>query len=168
MLHGLDPLLTADLLHALRAMGHGDTIAIVDANFPATRYARRLIVTPGTNASTMLRAILSVLPVDDFIAQPVFTMQVVGAADAVPPAVAELRAIAAAAGVAGDAIGTVARQDFYRATSEAFAVVQTGDRRLYANIIVTKGVIRADGKRPLFEKSGAKTFVMLGHGRCRR
>ena len=144
MLHGLDPLLTADLLHALRAMGHGDTIAIVDANFPATSHARRLIVTPGTDASAMLRAILSVLPVDDFIAQPLLTMQVVGAADTVPPAVTELTEIATAAGIAGSAIGTKERQDFYRATSAAFAVVQTGDRRLYANVIVTKGVIRAD------------------------
>jgi L-fucose mutarotase len=150
MLHGLDPLLTADLLHALRAMGHGDTIAIVDANFPATRYARRLIVTPGADASAMLRAILSVLPVDDFIAQPMLTMQVVGTADAEPPAIADLRAIAAAAGVAGSAMGTTERQDFYQATSEAFAVVQTGDRRLYANIIITKGVIRDDVEAAAF------------------
>jgi L-fucose mutarotase len=141
MLHGLDPLLTADLLHALRAMGHGDTIAIVDANFPAASTARRLVVTPGTDASAMLRAILSVLPVDDFIPEPLLTMQAVGAVDTVPPAVADLRAIAAAAGVAGSAIGSTERHDFYRAASAAFAVVQTGDRRLYANIIVTKGVI---------------------------
>ena len=50
MLRGLDPLLTADLLHALRAMGHGDTIAIVDANFPAVSTAQRLITLPGADA----------------------------------------------------------------------------------------------------------------------
>ena len=34
MLIGLDPLLGPDLLQVLRAMGHGDDIALVDANFP--------------------------------------------------------------------------------------------------------------------------------------
>jgi L-fucose mutarotase len=143
MLRGLDPLLTADLLHALRAMGHGDTVAIVDANFPAARCARRLIVIPGADASAMLRAILSVLPVDDFIPQPLLTMQVVGDPGAVPPAVAELQAVAGAAGIGARAIGTAERHEFYRLTRDAFAVVQSGDRRLYANIIATKGVIRA-------------------------
>ncbi|MCF3946605.1 ribose ABC transporter [Acidiphilium sp. AL] len=138
MLLGIDPLLTADLLHALRAMGHGDAIAIVDANFPATANTRRLVVLPGCDASAMLRAILSVLPVDDFIAHPLTTMQVVGDPDAVPPAVAEFRMIAGEAGM-----GSVERHEFYRLTREAFAIVQTGDRRLYANVIVTKGVIRA-------------------------
>ena len=139
MLLGIDPLLTADLLHALRAMGHGDTIAIVDANFPATANARRLVVLPGCDASAMLRAVLSVLPLDDFIPEPLTTMQVVGNPDAVPPAVAEFRTIAGSAG-----IGSVERHDFYRLAREAFMIVQTGDRRLYANIIVTKGVIRVD------------------------
>lgn len=138
MLRGIDPLLTADLLHALRAMGHGDTIGIVDANFPAAANARRLVVLPGCDASAMLRAILSVLPVDDFIADPLTTMRVVGEPATVPPAVTEFRAIAGGAGMA-----SVERHDFYRLAREAFAIVQTGDRRLYANIIVTKGVIRA-------------------------
>ena len=50
MLRGLDPLLTPDLLHALASMGHGDTIAVVDTNFPAAATARRLILLPGTDA----------------------------------------------------------------------------------------------------------------------
>ncbi|HEX7390054.1 MAG TPA: RbsD/FucU domain-containing protein [Acidiphilium sp.] len=137
MLLGLDPILTADLLHALRAMGHGDTISIVDANFPAVANARRLVTLPGCDASRMLRAVLSVLPVDDFIPEPLTTMQVVGDPDAVPEAVAEFRAISGGAGMA-----SVDRHEYYRLTREAFAVVQTGDRRLYANVIVTKGVIR--------------------------
>lgn len=137
MLLGLDPILTADLLHALRAMGHGDTISIVDANFPAVANARRLVTLPGCDASRMLRAVLSVLPVDDFIAEPLTTMQVVGDPGTVPEAVAEFRAIAGGVGM-----GSVDRHEYYRLTREAFVVVQTGDRRLYANVIVTKGVIR--------------------------
>jgi len=138
MLLGIDPLLSADLLHALQAMGHGDTIAIVDANFPATSCARRLIIASGCDADQMLRAVLSVLPVDNFVAEPLVTMQVVGDPAAEPPAVAVFRAIAGAT-----PMGSVGRQDFYVRARAAFAIVQTGDIRLYANIIVTKGVIGA-------------------------
>ncbi|ABQ32066.1 MULTISPECIES: RbsD/FucU family protein [Acidiphilium] len=142
MLHGIDPILTADLLHALRAMGHGDTIAIVDANFPAATCARRLVAMPGLEAGTVFRAVLSVLPVDDFIPLPLLTMQVVGDAAAVPPAVAEFRQIAAGAGVGAERMGTLDRHGFYAAARDSFVIVQTGDRRLYANVIATKGVIR--------------------------
>ncbi len=142
MLRGLDPLLTADLLHALRAMGHGDTITIVDANFPAAACAKRLITAQGSDASAMLRAILSILPIDDFIPDPLLTMQVVGEPATIPPAVAELRAIATEAGATDAQMATTDRHDFYRIARESFAIVATGDRRLYANIAVTKGVIR--------------------------
>jgi L-fucose mutarotase len=142
MLRGLDPLLTADLLHALCAMGHGDTVTIVDANFPATACARRLISAQGSDASAILRAILSVLPIDDFIPHPLLTMQVVGEPQSIPPAVAELLRIANEAGVADHQIASTDRHDFYRIARDSFAIVATGDRRLYANIAITKGVIR--------------------------
>ena len=35
MLKGIPSLLGPELLHALRSMGHGDDVAIVDANFPS-------------------------------------------------------------------------------------------------------------------------------------
>jgi L-fucose mutarotase len=142
MLRGGDPLLTADLLHALRAMGHGDTITIVDANFPGANCARRLINMPGLEVGAVFRAVLSVLPVDDFIPVPLMTMQVVGEPGAVPPAVAEVRRIAMEAGIEPERMGTTDRHDFYHVARESFCIVQTGDRRLYANVILTKGVIR--------------------------
>ena len=40
MLIGVPPILGPDLLATLRAMGHGDEIALVDANFPAESVAR--------------------------------------------------------------------------------------------------------------------------------
>jgi len=64
MLKGLPPLLTADLLHALRAMGHGDELALVDANFPAGSLATRLIELPGTTSPPALTAVLTVFPAD--------------------------------------------------------------------------------------------------------
>ena len=64
MLKGIHPLLVPDLLHALAGMGHGDELAIVDANFPAVRLARRLIELPGASSPEALAAVLTVFPLD--------------------------------------------------------------------------------------------------------
>ena len=80
MLLGLDPVLSPDLLHALAAMGHGDRLALVDANYPATR-GRRLIQLPGIDMPRALQAVLSVFPIDTFIPEPCAVMQVDGEPD---------------------------------------------------------------------------------------
>ena len=71
MLKTIPPLLTPDALHALASMGHGDELAIVDANFPAARVAAqggaRLVQLAGADAPQVLRAVLQVLPLDDFV-----------------------------------------------------------------------------------------------------
>ncbi len=138
MLIGLDPLLTPDLLHALASMGHGDTIALVDANYPATR-GRRLVTLPGAGVTAILRAVLTVLPVDTFVAQPAVVMQVANEPDTVPPVAAEMNGLLHAHG-AGPA-QAIDRQAFYAAAEQAYAIVLTGERRFYGNIILTKGVV---------------------------
>jgi len=146
MLLGIDPLLGPELLLILRAMGHGDEIAIVDANFPAMSSAERLIRLDGASASDALQAVLSVLPLDSFVKTPAHGMQVVDKPDEIPPAIADFQTIVD--GLAGFPvrIGRIERFDFYDRAEACFAVVATSDRRLYANIILTKGVIGADGK----------------------
>jgi len=139
MLRGVHPLLSPDLLHALASMGHGDTIAVVDTNFPASSHAKRLITLPGTSAPAVLEAILSVMPVDDFEPHPVAVMQVVGDVAAMPEAVREFADILCRNGLASPT--RLERHAFYRAATEAFAIVQTGERRLYGNILLTKGVV---------------------------
>src|SRR6516164_6510593 len=139
MLRGIHPLLSPDLLHALAAMGHGDRIAVVDANFPALGLARRSIVLAGATAPDVLAAILSVLPIDDFAPDPVSVMQVVGDAAQLPETVQEFIAILATHNLTAPA--QLDRQAFYRAAAEAFAIVQTGERRFYGNILLTKGVV---------------------------
>lgn len=138
MLMGLDPLLTADLLHALASMGHGDTIALVDANYPATR-GRRLVTMPGVQVTAVLRAVLTVMPVDTFVAQPAVVMQVANEPDAVPPVAVEMNGLLSAHG-AGPTQG-IDRHAFYAAAEQAYAIVLTGERRFYGNIILTKGVV---------------------------
>ena len=138
MLIGLDPLLTPDLLHALAAMGHGDRIVLVDANYPATR-GRRCLRLPGADITRALRAVLSLLPIDSFVPDPCAVMQVVGDAGAMPQVVAEMNAVLAAFGAAPAA--SLERHAFYEAAETAYAVVPTGERRFYGNILLTKGVI---------------------------
>ena len=143
MLKNLDPLLGPELLRILRSMGHGDEIAIVDANYPAQAKARQLVRLDGVPATRALQAVLSVLPLDTYVQHPVHTMQVVGDADAVPEIVAEFRCLVAAAD-ANAACGALERFAFYDRVKGTFAVVATGERRLYGNILLTKGVIAPD------------------------
>ena len=139
MLHRIDPLLSPDLLHALAAMGHGDRLAVVDANFPAASNAKRLLVLPGVMAPALLEAILSLLPIDSFEPDPIAVMQVVGDAAAVPEPVRDFTLILARYGLAPPA--RLERQAFYLAARDAYAIVQTGERRFYGNVLLTKGVL---------------------------
>lgn len=142
MLRGIHPLLTPDLLHALASMGHGDRMAVVDANFPALSHAKRLISLPAATAPAVLDAILSVMPVDDFEPHPVAVMQVVGDAAMIPETVRAFAAILSQNDLPHPT--RLERHAFYRATAEAFAVVQTGERRFYGNILLTKGGVPPD------------------------
>jgi len=146
MLKGLDPLLSADLLHALRAMGHGDEIAIVDANFPAASNARRLIRLDGADAPRALAAILSVLPLDSFVDDPLKVMAVVGDAAMVPEVVRQIGRTASEAAGSEQRLTAVARDAFYERARAAYAIVATGERRFYGNVIVTKGVLDPAGR----------------------
>lgn len=144
MLRGLHPLLHPDLLHVLASMGHGDTIAIVDSNFPASSTARGLVVdTPlimGVDAVAAVQAILTVLPIDTFTPElpPVLAMQVVGNPDEIPQVVQLAAPLFEAEGFA---ITSIERFAFYAAANSAFAVVATTETRLYGNFIIRKGVV---------------------------
>jgi L-fucose mutarotase len=142
MLKGIDPLLSPDLLAILRAMGHGDELAIVDANFPAASTARRLVRLDGVSATAALDAILSVMPLDEFVPEAAWRMQVVDAADAELPIFAAFRTILAARESPDIRLASLERFAFYERAKTAYAVVATGEERLYGNIILKKGIIR--------------------------
>ena len=145
MLIGLDPLLSPDLLMILRAMGHGDEIVIADANYPALSNAKRLVRLDGADTTQALAAILSVLPLDSFVDNPAHCMQVVGKPEEIPPAVADFQTVVDRLAGFPEKIGMLERFAFYERARTAFATVATAERRLYGNIILTKGVIGADG-----------------------
>ena len=143
MLKNIPPLLTPDALHALASMGHGDDVAIVDANFPAASTARSggalLVQLAGATASQALEAVLKVLPLDDFVPEAAWTMQVVGDAAAVPAPVAEFAVALKSAGEQPAA--TLERFAFYEQAKAAFVILQTGESRKYGNILLRKGVV---------------------------
>jgi L-fucose mutarotase len=141
MLRNIPPLLSPDLLHAIAAMGHGDDLVIADANFPGESMGQRCIRLDGITATDVLRAVLTLFPLDSFVADPAVTMQVVGDPDAVPPVVAAFQKIIDETADNPAKIAGVERFAFYEKAKQAYAVVQTGEHRLYGNIILKKGVI---------------------------
>jgi L-fucose mutarotase len=144
MLRGIDPILSPDLLSILRAMGHGDDLVIVDANFPGESSGPTLVRLDGIDATRVLRAVLALMPLDSFVDDPAFTMQMVDDPQAVPPVVAEFQQIIDTVADNPAKIRTLERFAFYERARAGFAIVQTGERRLYGNIIVKKGVLQPD------------------------
>ena len=146
MLKGLDPLLNAEVLHVLRAMGHGDDLVICDTNFPADSVARqttwgRLIRMDGVSAARATEAVLSVMPLDSFVPFPAERMEIVGEPDTIPPVQAEVQAAIDAAEPQVGRMGSIERFAFYERAKKAYAVLVTGERRFYGCFIFKKGVI---------------------------
>ena len=144
MLKNIDPLLTPELLFVLAAMGHGDEIAVVDANFPADSVADstchgQVVSLPGTSMPQVFEAILSVLPLDESVETPVRTMA--AAADGLAEVQKEVQMIMDADAGRHCSMGVVERFGFYEAARSCYAVVLTGERRLFGNVLIKKGVI---------------------------
>jgi len=146
MLKGLDPRLNADVLYALRSMGHGDTLIIADTNFPSHSIATETVMgemlrMDNLTCADAIEAVLSVMPLDTFVDDFAGRMEVVGAPGEVPTVQAEVQqAINAAEGTPRPMV-SIERFAFYDLAREAFAVVQTGDRRFYGCFMLRKGVI---------------------------
>jgi L-fucose mutarotase len=146
MLKGIDNRLNADVLYALRAMGHGDMLVIADTNFPSDSIARDtvhgdLLRMENLTAAQAVEAVLSVLPLDTFVDDFAGRMEIVGEPHTIPPVQAEVQAaIDAAEGRPRPMVG-IERFAFYDKAREAYAVIQTGERRFYGCFIFRKGVI---------------------------
>ena len=149
MLKGLDNRLNADVLYALRAMGHGDTLVLSDTNFPADSIARETVLgsllrMENLTCAQATEAVLSVFPLDTFVDDFAGRMEVVGDPSRVEPVQAEVQtAIDAAEGRPRPMI-SIERFDFYDRAKQAYAVIQTGERRFYGCFIFRKGVIAPD------------------------
>jgi L-fucose mutarotase len=148
VLKNLDPLLNADILYALRAMGHGDEVVICDANFPAESVARstvlgKLLRMDGVDAARAIRAVLSVLPLDTFVESPAMRMEVVGDAQALPNVQREAQIEVDHAEGRAVPFAPIERHAFYARARQAYCVIATGETRGYGCFVFTKGVLLA-------------------------
>ena len=146
MLKGIDPLLDAELLGMLAAMGHGDQLVLADRNFPAASVARHtvsgsLVGKDIASVTALARAICSVLPLDDFVEAPVQFMQVAGEPGRVLPVHEDMQAVVDAAEGRKVKMSALERLAFYTAARQCYGVVSCLEARPYGCFILTKGVI---------------------------
>ena len=145
MLKGIDPLLTPELLKVLAEMGHGDEIVVADANFTAATLGRgkAVIHLPGVGVERTSQALLSLLPLDEAVAQPVACMQVCGMPEGWRSALQRrVVALLAEGGWARPKqVQAIERFAFYERVLQAHAIVLTGEPQPYANFMFRKGVI---------------------------
>ncbi len=145
MLKGIHPLLNADVLQVLRAMGHGDDLIIADTNFPSESTARLTghgrLLRIDRNAAEVVEAVLSVYPLDTFVDDAAARMEVVGAPDQIEPVQQEVQKKIDAANGASWPMISIERYAFYERAKQAYAVIQTHERRFYGCFAFRKGVI---------------------------
>ena len=148
MLKSINPLLNADVLFALRAMGHGDDLIIADTNFPSDLVARQSrlgkLLRIDASAAEVAKAVLSVYPLDTFVDDAAARMEIVGKPDEIPPVQQEVqKAVDAAEGKSWPMM-SIERYAFYERAKQAYCVIQTGERRFYGCFALRKGVIPPD------------------------
>ncbi len=145
MLKGVHPLLNADVLYALRAMGHGDDLIVADTNFPSDSVARETVfgevLRIDADAATAIAAILSVYPLDTFVDDAAARMEVVGAPKEIPPVQKEVQKVIDKAEGRKWPMISIERFAFYERAKQAYCVIQTHERRFYGCFALRKGVI---------------------------
>ena len=146
MLKNIDPAIYAELLYVLMLMGHGDDIVLCDVNHPAVTIAKEttygsLLNLSGLTIPQATKAILSLMPLDTFVEQPVMRMRVVGDPDGVVPVFQKMQDTVDLCESRAVTIGALDRFDFYAAAKKSFAIVRTSDPGPYGCFILRKGVI---------------------------
>ena len=146
MLRHIDPMISAELLHVLMLMGHGDDIVLCDINHPAVTIAKhttygKLVDMPGCSIPAATTAILKLMPLDTFVDEPVMRMRVVGDPNGIVPIFAKMQDAVNASEARPVSIGAYDRFDFYAAAKKSFAIIRTSDPGPYGCFILRKGVI---------------------------
>ena len=144
MLKGIPPILSPELLKVLCEMGHSDTIVIGDGNFPAETIGKnaKVIRYDGQDIPELLDAILHVFPLDTYVEKPVSLMKVMKGDKVETPIWDVYKDIISKYDERGaETVGNIERFAFYEEAKKAYAVIATGEKALYANIILQKGVV---------------------------
>ena len=142
MLKGISPVVNGPLLSVLDRMGHGDEIVLADAHFPSFSSNATVLSAAGIGVTTLLDGILPLLEIDTYVADPLVMVEPVPGDSMDPEVLADYRAALARHAPTAAPIVFLERFAFYERAKATYATIATGERRLYANIIVKKGVIR--------------------------
>ncbi|WP_062105869.1 L-fucose mutarotase [Bacillus niameyensis] len=142
MLKGIPSIISPDLMKILMEMGHGDEIVLADGNFPSASHTQRLIRCDGHGIPELLEAILKFLPIDTYVEKPIALMKVVPGDPIQPTIWEEYEEIIQKEHPTSVTFNYMERFEFYERTRKAFAVVATGEKAQYANIILKKGVVK--------------------------
>ena len=141
MLKHIPSIIGPDLLKTLMEMGHGDEIAIVDGNYPAASRARRLIRMDGHGVCEVLKAVLSLFPLDR-MQENALLMEVAKNDPVETPIWKEFDALCREGDEAYKNYSLIEAGEFYNRTESCYAIIATGEKALYANIILRKGVVQ--------------------------
>lgn len=143
MLKGISKIVSPELIKTLCEMGHGDEIVIADENFPAETFGKRVIRADGIGGAEMLKAVLSLIPLDTYSDPNMILMRLMDCDKGkINPVIwNEYEKIATAEDV-NVKIGNIDRFEFYDRAKTAYAVIATGEEAVYANIILKKGVVK--------------------------
>ena len=141
MLKNVPPIISPGLMKVLMEMGHGDEIVLADGNFPAASNAQRLLRCDGHGVPELLEAVLTFFPLDIYVERPVALMSVVPGDDTKPTIWEQYRQIVQRSGEKFSEFEFVERFAFYERARQAYAVVATSEKALYANVILKKGVL---------------------------
>jgi L-fucose mutarotase len=141
MLKNMPPILSPELMKVLMEMGHGDEMVLADGNFPAASVARRLVRCDGHGVPELLEAVLKFFPLDIYVDRPVALMSVVPGDKTKPTIWERYRAIINTSGERFSDFEFIERFAFYERARQAYAVVATSEKALYANVILKKGVL---------------------------
>ena len=141
MLKGIPSILSPELLKILMEMGHGDTLVIADGNFPSARCAKRLIRLDGHNIPEILESILKLLPLDTYCETPVSLMKVLPNDPYIPTIWNTYEEVIKLNFDKFSKFNFIDRDDFYKEAENAFVVIATSEKALYANMLLTKGVL---------------------------
>lgn len=143
MLKNIPPLLTPELLWSIAAMGHGDRLAVVNANYPAYSKHERVIALAGVSLVDAIASILQLLPVDDIGDRPAVRMVGDGQLGEVPQVHRDVQRVLDAAEGRAVEMSALERTPFFEQAGSCFAAVQTSDNRPFGCFVFTKGVVRA-------------------------
>ncbi len=152
MLINIDPILSPEILHTLRAMGHGDKLVLCDSNFPAYSMNSRVHRIDGVDAARAAKAILSIFPLDSFIEFPLIRMQIDDKPEELNDVHKELNDVMLNEAGPNWTMGSIERFKFYEEAKTAYAIITTNETRPFGCFILTKGVVKPDGSVWVLDK----------------